>query len=286
MRIFLVAGSGQFTKHIMPDIEKAILAENIPKCADKREGNLDMKVFLAGGESRAEIQADERNILKPNILESFYNVSPITEKYIRCYNDYMLDSGAFTMLQGNAGKVDLQSYIDKFIAYINKHKVKKYFELDIDPIAGYPEVKKIRNYLFEQTGVQPIPVWHKSRGLAEFKKMCHDYSYVALGGYVIKEFSRKEIEQFPKLISYAHRHGAKIHGLGFTSLKYLPLCHFDSVDSTAWVSGNRFGHVYKFNGKTMTKIDKPIGMRVKNKECAINNFIEWVKFSKYAENHL
>ena len=248
--------------------------------------SFDMRVQLAGSESRTEMLSEQKKKLRPNILDSFFNVTPVTEKYIPYYNDYMLDSGAFTMLQGNAGKVDLKSYIDQYVAYINKHKVKKYFELDIDPIVGYDEVLRIRNYLYEKTGVQPIPVWHKSRGLANFKQMCKDYDYVSIGGYVAHEFSKKEIEYFPQLIRYAHQHGAKIHGLGFTALKSLSRCHFDSVDSTAWVSGNRFGHVYKFNGRTMIKIDRPPGKRVKNKACAINNFTEWVKFSRYAETHL
>ena len=116
--------------------------------------------------------------------------------------------------------------------------------------------------------------------------MCRDYPYVALGGYVIKEFSRDEIRHFPKLISYAHKQGVKIHGLGFTSLKWLPVCHFDSVDSTTWLIGNRFGHIYKFNGKSMDKIGRPEGTRLNYKKAALNNFVEWVKFQKYAKNHL
>lgn len=281
MKIFLVVVDGcQFFQFIAPDLER------------ERDSNLmggfpSMKGQLAGSESRTEMLAEQKKKkLSPYILDSFFNVTPTTEKYVKYYGDYMLDSGAFTMLQGNAGKVDIKAYVDRYADYINRHRVKKYFELDIDPIVGYAEVVRIRNYLFEKTGVQPIPVWHKSRGIENFKQMCRDYDYVAIGGYVSREFQRNEIQYFPRLIRYAHQHGAKIHGLGFTTLSWLPKCHFDSVDSTAWVSGNRFGHVYRFNGRTMTKIDRPPGKRVKNKECAINNFMEWVKFSKYADTHL
>lgn len=270
MVLYLVGG-GQLHTHIAPTIE--------------RRGFLNVDLFLAGGESRIKVTAEKRQELKPNILESFFCVTPRTEEYLSLYADYMLDSGAFTMLQGNAGNIKIDDYIDKYADYINKHKVKKYFELDIDPFIGYPEVKRIREYLFLKTGVQPIPVWHKSRGIEEFKQMCKDYSYVAIGGYVSKEFNKNDIQHFPKLIGYAHQQGAKIHGLGFTSLEWLPICHFDSVDSTAWLSGNRFGYVYKFNGKTMIKIKKPEGKRVRNEAVAVNNFIEWVKFQRYAETH-
>jgi hypothetical protein len=61
---------------------------------------------------------------------------------------------------------------------------------------------------------------------------------------------------------------------------------FYSVDSTSWLSGNKFGAVYLFNGKTMKKQLKKPGQRVKTKEVAKHNFKEWVKFSQYAENNL
>lgn len=249
-----------------------------------------MKIHLAEGESRAEILSEQSKILRPYILESFLMTTPKSEQYLPLYSDYMLDSGAFSMLMGNAKKVDLKTYVDSYIAYINKYDVQKFFELDIDPIIGYGEVQKIRNYIEKRTGKKPIPVWHYSRGKEEFIRMCENYPYVALGGLVGNggksgEYSSRYWKYFPWFIDTAHRHGAKIHGLGFTALKALPKYHFDSVDSTAWVSGNRFGHVYRFNGKNIEKYDKPAGMRVKNKEVALNNFIEWVKFQKYAETH-
>lgn len=262
---------------------KAII--NCPAAEENQEGN-SMNIMLAGGgESRADELGEQRKKYKPYILESFLQTTEKSVKYLPYYGDYMLDSGAFSMLMGNAKKVDLKTYVDSYIAYIQKYNVQKFFELDIDPIVGYEEVLKIRKYIAEKVGRSPIPVWHKSRGMKDFIEMCKRYKYVAIGGYVSGEFAKGEVEKFPLLIKEAHSHGAKIHGLGFTQLKYLPRFHFDSVDSTAWVSGNRFGAVYKFNGKTMVKYNKPTGMRVKNKEVAINNFVEWVKFQEYAKTH-
>ena len=89
------------------------------------------------------------------------------------------------------------------------------------------------------------------------------------------------------MIRYAHAHGAKVHCLGFTRLSDLPKYHFDSVDSTAWTTGNRFGYLYKFDGKTMRKIPKPQGMKLKDsRQVALRNYIEWIKFQKYAERNL
>lgn len=261
---------------------KAII--NCPTAEENQEGN-SMNIMLAGWESRADKLGEQRKKYKPYILESFLQTTEKSVKYLPYYGDYMLDSGAFSMLMGMQKKVDLKTYVDSYIAYVQKYNVQKFFELDIDPVVGYEEVLKIRKYIAEKVGRSPIPVWHKSRGMKDFIEMCKRYKYVAIGGYVSGEFTKGEVEKFPLLIKEAHSHGAKIHGLGFTQLKYLPRFHFDSVDSTAWVSGNRFGAVYKFDGKTMVKYNKPTGMRVKNKEVAINNFVEWVKFQEYAKTH-
>lgn len=251
----------------------------------KQKGELTTKLFLAGGESEAKECSKEQKKYKVNILESFLQTTAESERYLPYYDDYMLDSGAFSMLTGNTKKINLKSYVDAYIEYINRHDIKKFFELDIDPIIGYDEVLQIRNYIERKTGKKPIPVWHRSRGKEEFLKMCSDYPYVALGGIAIKEIKPSEHQHFTWFINEAHKRGAKIHGLGYTNLKGLQKYHFNSVDSSSWVSGNRFGHVYRFNGKTLVKYDKPEGMRVKNKKTALNNFVEWVKFSEYVANH-
>lgn len=270
MKLFLVTTSGQYSKYIVPRIQ---------------ENGEKMRLYLAGGECRADILGKQRYFYKPYILESFYNINDNSEKYLPCYGDYMLDSGAFSMF--SSGKpANLDNYIERYIAYINKHKIEKYFELDIDRQLGYEKVLAIRNYLYQKTAIPPIPVWHKSRGIENFKQMCQTYKYVAIGGYVSKEFSKDELASFPVLIRYAHKCGAKIHGLGFTDMKLIRTCHFDSVDSTSWVAGNRFGMVYKFDGRTMKQFKKPPGTRVINKKTAINNFVEWIKFQRYAEVHL
>ena len=119
--------------------------------------------------------------------------------------------------------------------------------------------------------------------------MCKEYPYVALGGIVTQEVPRQTYEKaFPWFIKTAHEYGAKIHGLGYTSLEGLHKYHFDSVDSTAWLYGNRGGYLYKFNPRTglIDKIDAPKGMRLKSQESAMHNFKEWIKFQEYAEKHL
>lgn len=144
-----------------------------------------------------------------------------------------------------------------------------------------------RNMLEGLTGKKPIPVWHKSRGKQYFIDMCKSYPYVALGGIASKEIPRDIYEKaFPWFIKTAHQYGAKIHGLGYTSIEGIHKYHFDSVDSTAWVYGNRGGYLYRFNPSTGNFDKYKKSGRLRPREAAMFNFREWVKFLKYADLNL
>lgn len=220
------------------------------------------------------------------ILESFYYANEWTEWAIPRLSKFLLDSGAFTYLsQGKSA--DWNDYLRRYVDFINRNDVKLFFELDIDPLVGYENVLKLRRKLEDRTGKKCIPVWHKSRGKDEFLRMCDEYDYVAIGGIVTQEIKRDEHKYFPWFIKEAHKRGAKIHGLGYTNLKGLERYHFDSVDSTSWTTGNRFGLIYKFDGHTMRKYEAGEGHRLKDaRASAVNNFNEWVKFQQYARLHL
>lgn len=207
------------------------------------------------------------------------------------YGDLLIDSGAFTFMQGKAGNTQFDEYTERYADFIVRNNVEKFFELDIDSISGYTKVKELRNKLERLTNRQSIPVWHKSRGAEEYIRHCQEYPYVAIGGLVDGakkgEYAQKYWKFFPWFINTAHKNGAKIHALGFTSLNGIEKYHFDSVDSTAWTSGNRFGYLFYFDGKTMKKKESPEGYRLKDARLvAINNYNEWLKFQKYAETHL
>jgi len=230
---------------------------------------------------------------KPFILESFFYADADTERLLPYYGDFLLDSGAFTFCgTGGFTQDQFDSYLERYADFINRNHIDKFFELDVDSITGYEKVLEYRRKLEKLTGKQPIPVWHISRGKEEFLRHCDEFPYVALGGYVaaIKANDPRQqayIKAYPWFISEAHKRGAKIHGLGFTQLKLLPQMHFDSVDSTAWTTGNRFGYLYFFDGKTMQKKDAPKGHRISDsRAAALNNYTEWIKFQKYAEGHL
>lgn len=256
-----------------------------------------MRLFLAGvapwrgGQDR--LYDNEIKKHHPFTLESFYYADADTERLLPYYGDFLLDSGAFTFCgTGGFSPNKFEEYLEKYADFIVRNNIQKFFELDVDSIVGYKKVLQYREKLERITNRQCIPVWHISRGKEEFLRHCDEYPYVALGGYVaaIKASDPRQklyVNSYPWFISEAHKRGAKIHGLGFTNLQLLPKMHFDSVDSTAWTTGNRFGFIYKFDGKTMQKINVPKGKRLADsKKVALINYTEWIKFQKYAVTHL
>ena len=276
-----------------PTVTLETLEDVVLKEVEKGKAGKNMRLYLAGSAPwRSEGIYD--SIIKdyhPYILESFYYVDADTERLLPLFGDFMLDSGAFTFLHDNTSYTNWEEYIERYAKFIVKNNITKFYELDIDAVVGYEKVKEYRKRLEDLTGRQSIPVWHLNRGKEEFIKMCEEYSYVAIGGIAGQkkgsEVYKKYKACFPWFINTAHKNKAKIHALGYTSLEGITKHPFDSVDSTAWTTGNRFGYIYKFDGKTMQKIETPHGKKLGNpRQVALINYIEWLKFQKYAEENL
>jgi hypothetical protein len=246
-----------------------------------------MKVYLAGCQGRPYVFDDIQNT-DVCVLESFYYIQDWMLPYIKNQWFFLLDSGAFTFMQQKTRSVDWVEYTDRYAEFINENDIKLFFELDIDAIVGLPTVEKLRKRLESKTGKQSIPVLHRSRGKQSFLDMCKDYSYVALGGIVTKEFEKDEYRFFRWFIDKAHENRCKIHGLGFTHIPLLTKYRFDSVDSTAWVYGNRGGFLFKWDVTKgdMIKIKTGENQKLRSKEAAIHNFNEWLKFQRYAKVNL
>lgn len=240
-----------------------------------------MKLCLAGTEATYPAARQALNNV-PYILQSFYYFSDWQKPLINKAELFLLDSGAFTFMNSSNGKVNWDRYIDNYISFINENGIQHYFELDIDVIVGYEEVKRIRAKIERETGVKSIPVWHKSRGIEEYKRLVNDYDYISIGGIVTKEIKREEYPLVKRIVQYAHDRGVKVHGLGFTP-KEINQYKFYSVDSTSWNAGSRFGTVYKFNGHKVINLTprKKSVNKTKYAEVQKHNLAEWVKYQKY-----
>lgn len=99
-----------------------------------------------------------------------------------------------------------------------------------------------------------------------------------------------EYPVFTRLIKDAHERNCEVHGLGFTKQNELKRYRFDSVDSTTWLNGYRFGELHFFNGKKIERITAAgRNQRLKaskTKDATMHNYIEWIKFQQWAEENL
>ena len=248
---------------------------------------MNTKIFMAAvSQSKQLIMHD----YKPHyILESFIwlrSKRKSTLEYIQwCLqaDEFLLDSGAFTFMN-KAKKAEafsdeaLKEYIDQYIDFINKYDIKHFFEMDIDSVVGYDNVKKIRKYIEERTSKKVIPVWHKSRGIDDFHDMCKEYDYVAVGGIANGEIKKSEHHILTDLCNIAHSYKCKVHGLGYSPPKVLNdrTCPFDTVDSTSW-QGRRWKNIFVLeDGKLHRRQNNDMNW----KDADRSSFEAWVNFSK------
>lgn len=247
-----------------------------------RKRNRIMKIYLAGLSDKPFVEVQKAKY----VLESYYYIEDWQIPFIHKWDNFLLDSGAFTFMSNRKQTIDWDKYVEEYASFINKYNINYFFELDIDVIVGLKEVERLRSKLENLTNKKSIPVWHKSRGKDYWIKMCENYSYVAIGGIVTKEIKSSEYQYLNWFINEAHKRNCMVHGLGFTSMQYLSKIKFDSVDSTNWKSGGRFGQLHIFKNNTITSVsfkDK----RAKNyKQIDSFNFLEWVKFQEYAYKNL
>jgi hypothetical protein len=206
---------------------------------------------------------------------------------------HILDSGAFSTFKNpnDATKMDWTKYVNLYIEFIKETKQKLFFEIDIDAVVGLPKVEYYRNKIEDAIGIPPIPVWHSSRGWDYFCQMTENYPYVALGTTKANEQGkaiRKNPSILDKFIKQAHKNNSKIHGLGFTNLEWLEKLKFDSVDSTTWLNGAKFGSMVRFQPTgQFEQIIKPLDKKMINPRLRVGtSFNEWLKYQKWALKNL
>lgn len=245
-----------------------------------------MNIFLAGNIGR-DCPQEYIDFRSKFILQTFYDCKEWSPKRVRQVFDaskiFFLDSGAFTF-QNAGSKTPLEEYLKKYAKFIVDNDVRYFFELDLDTVIGVEQTRRMTDKLESLTKRQCIPVFHACRGLKRWREMCKDYPYVAIGASGITEECRwvKNDKLLQQMVRIAHQSGAKVHGLGYTRLSNLnsTTIPFDSVDSSACLSGGRFATMYKFTGTRL--ISKNIkgrspGYKILNR----HNIREWIKMQYY-----
>ena len=248
-----------------------------------------MKVFLSaienaqasgkGGKPIAQIMIEKGIKLQYNLMSYFYIKNKISlAEMIRDNSECILiDSGAHSFQKGK--KVDWVEYTKKYAEFIktfDRPNVIGYFEMDVDNIIGYDKVLELRKIL-ESVSNKIIPVWHKNRGIEEFKKMCRDYSgkVIAITGFKNEDIKD---EQYLMFLKYAKKYKCRVHCLGMTRRKVLDKVPFDYVDSSSWVQSTVYGRI---DGKG--KVTKDFS-KTNRETVFIQNYLEGKKMQEHYYN--
>ena len=234
-----------------------------------------MKVFLSALEGSLDV-AKRVGKMEYNLM-SFYGIRKNIQTAIYIRNnskEIMIDSGAFSFQRGK--KVDWEAYTREYAEFIQKFdrpNVVGYFEMDVDNIIGYDKVLELRKML-EKVTDKVIPVWHKNRGIEEFKKMCQEFTgkVVAVTGFKNEDIKD---EQYILFLKYAKKYNCRLHCLGMTRKNMLDKVPFDYVDSSSWLQEGVYGRITN-KGKVTKEFSK-----VKRDEIFVENYKKAMDIQKY-----
>lgn len=249
-----------------------------------------MELYLSAGTHKPDCQILVQNKVK-FLLLSFYELRRWTSQDLQMIKQpekFMLDSGAFTFM--NCGReVNWKEYVNDYIKFINKWDIKYFVELDLYGILGVEKTEKIRKRLEEKTGKKPIPVYHGTMPLSYFRKLCSEYPYVAISVTGTLESSKwtRNTKVLKQVVRIGHSYGCKLHGLGFTRFGELncPQVGFDSVDSTTWLSGARYGLWYVIKHGKIKQINKA-GYGIDRLTFNNNNAKIWIELQNNLSTNL
>ncbi len=195
------------------------------------------------------------------LLQTFYDMRKQSEqnfiKILESCKEFLLDSGAFTFMNSGV-KVHWKSYVDEYIAFINKYDIQHFFELDLYtlPEVGIEKTIKMRKYIEYHTGKKSIPVFHACMGIKMYRELCKEYDYIGIGASGLTEESRwiKNKTLLRQMIKIANNYGTKVHGLGYQRIDNLNnnKMGFYSVDATSWI-GSRFNTRYDIKQNNLVK---------------------------------
>lgn len=208
-----------------------------------------MKIFLSAIENDYSGIDKYFDKYKYMLCSFYYLKDDIFQEVLEKSELMLIDSGAHSFQKGK--KVDWVAYTKEYAEWIKKvdcDKILGYFEMDVDNIIGYEKVLELRKIL-EAASDKIIPVWHKNRGIDDFKAMCEKYAgkIIAITGFKNEDIKD---EQYLMFLKYAKKFNCKVHCLGMTRKKVIDKVPFDFVDSSSWKQHALFG---KIGNRKVTK---------------------------------
>jgi hypothetical protein len=246
-----------------------------------------VKIFLSaveGSEKHIIDRCIREGINLKYILISYFHLrknEKIFNKLRLICDEMLIDSGAHSFQKGF--KVDFYEFTKEYAQWIIENdcdQMTGYFEMDIDNLIGYDEVKKLRAILEAAHPTKIIPVWHATRGVEEFEKMCEEYAgrIVAISAIRNKDISD---DQYMMFLKTAKKYGCKVHALGMTRTNLLNKVPFDYTDSSTWKQTGNYGGFAKFTGCKMKVVSAAGGL--KTYYLDFHNLKEFMKMQQYFE---
>lgn len=251
-----------------------------------------MRLYIAGIESYCLPDTKNCLIIPKNsyILTSFYYCTDKSIQYVLNTvgnNRILLDSGGYTFRKYGIEGEDIEHFTNRYIDFINKYDIKYFFEMDVDEtLEDLPYIKELRNRIETKTGKKCIPVWHLTRGIEEWYKMCDEYEYIAIGD--VGRLKKYAPQALKKMLRYSNSHGVKVHGLGYAVDDAASL-GFYSVDASSW-NGYKYGNVFYYDKeKNKPIVYKPPFKKTRlkdtyTKEVLQNNLDAWLYYQQYLKN--
>lgn len=248
-----------------------------------------MKIFLSALENGSTVYDSGEPLvnyflknkikMKYNLMSYYYirKKFDLAETIRKNSQEILIDSGAHSFQKGK--KVDWLEFTKEYAEFIKKFdkpNVIGYFEMDVDNIIGYDKVLELRKIL-EGVSNKIIPVWHKNRGIKEYKKMCKEYAnkIIAITGFKNEDIKD---EQYLMFLKYAKKYNCKVHCLGMTRKKVLDKVPFDYVDSSSWKQSGIYGRI---DGKG--KVTKEFS-KIKREVVFLENYKTGMKMQEYYYN--
>jgi hypothetical protein len=232
------------------------------------------KLYFAGGENQSHLKELNRFKIK-NILMTYFTIPP--NNLPKTSANIFLDSGAYSAFTQKK-EVNLTEYINFIKKY--KNKLNCYASLDVigDAEKTYSNFK-----IMKEAGLNPIPTFHRGEDFKWLEKY-KDEPYIALGGMVGD--TKKALMPWMKKCFHIIPKSCKVHGFGMTSPFLISRFPFYSIDSTSWLSGQKYGDFYYFiKGKIKNKKINRNSRPGTKDYMKINawNLVQWNKYAEYLE---
>ncbi len=205
-----------------------------------------MRFYFAGAEgSYKECLEGERKLMSYYYLNKKKKIDFNFEK-----EQILLDSGGFQALTMG---IDIE--VKDYANFINKHKIKLAFELDV---GGKKKTLYNRDYLLKNTRATIIPIYHiKEYEEKDYKylfDMVDNFEYISIGGIAGSRKNDKKIIPFLDYVFKQVKNRRKIHGLGVVGVKPMLRYPFYSVDFTSWMNPAIYGQHFKFKNGILKRI--------------------------------